>query len=148
MKTRKLILTTITGLIGLTGLTLFADTPSILTDTGDTEAQQTARQVLRAPAQTADVVLNQLNDGIERIFGNQNPQAILDAMGPKAAKVFALNGAFGQMVAQLLQSEGDTVRLARLQAILSRIPAHTIHEDGTVTLDPVPEPEPSPTPEP
>lgn len=138
-------LTTLLSIAGLTGLT---HAQSLLTDTGDTQAQATARQVLRTPAQTADVILGQLNDGVERIFSNQNPQAVLDALGTQAGKVFAINAAFSQMVAQLLTSEGDTVRLARLQAILARIPAHTVHEDGTVTIDPVPEPEPSPTPEP
>lgn len=98
-----------------------------------------ARQVLAVPGQTADVILGQLADGTERLFGSENPQAVLDALGPNAAKVFALNAAFAQMVAQLLTQESDTVRLARLQAILARIPAHTIHEDGTVTIDPVPE---------
>lgn len=141
MKNHTLLIAT--GLIGLTALTTaWADAPSsILTDTGDTPAQATARQVLRAPAQTADVILGQINDGIGRIFSSENPQAVLEAMGTNAGKVFAINAAFAQMVAQLLTQEGDTVRLARLQAILSRIPAHTIHEDGTVTLDPVPEPQ-------
>lgn len=69
------------------------------------------------------------------LWGSSNPQAVLDAMGGNAGKVFALNAAFSQVVAQLLTQEGDTARLARLQAILSRIPAHTIHEDGTVTID-------------
>lgn len=114
---------------------------SLLTTPPETEAQTRARQVLKVPGQTADVILGQLADGTERLFGSENPQAVLDALGPNAAKVFALNAAFAQMVAQLLASEGDTVRLARLQAILARIPAHTIHEDGTVTLDPVPEPQ-------
>lgn len=142
MKNHTLLIA-ITGLISLSALTAaWADAPSsILTDTGDMAAQATARQVLRAPAQTADVILGQLNDGIGRIFGNENPQAVLDAMGSNAAKVFAINSAFSQMVAQLLTSENDTVRLARLQAILARIPAHTIHQDGTVTIDPVPEPD-------
>lgn len=137
---KKLILATATGLIGLT--TAWADAPSsILTDTGDTPAQRTARQVLAVPGKTADVILGQLNDGIDRIFSSENPQAVLEAMGTNAGKVFAINATFAQMVAQLLTQEGDTVRLARLQAIMARIPAHTIHEDGTVTIDPVPEPQ-------
>lgn len=143
---KKTLLTTLS--IGLAfAVSAPLNAQSILTDTGDTAAQATARQVLRVPSQTADVILNQLQDGMDRLWGAQDPQAVLDAMGGNAGKVFALNAAFSQMVAQLLTSEGDMVRLARLQAILSRIPAHTVHEDGTVTIDPVPEPEPSPTPE-
>lgn len=113
---------------------------SLLTTPPETEAQTRARQVLAVPGQTADVILGQLADGTGRIFSSQNPQAVLDALGTNAGKVFAINATFARMVAQLLTSEGDTVRLARLQAILSRIPAHTIHEDGTVTIDPPPAP--------
>ncbi len=134
------------GLALAASITLNAQ--SILTDTGDTPAQATARQVLRTPGQTADVILGQLQDGMDRLWGAPDPQAVLDAMGPRAAQVFALNASFAQMVAQLLTQEGDTARLVRLQGILSRIPAHTVHEDGTVTIDPVPEPEPTPEPTP
>jgi len=130
------------GLAVMAGGILHAQ--SVLTDTGDTPAQATARQVLRTPGQTADVILGQLQDGMDRLWGAPDPQAVLDAMGTKAGKVFALNTAFAGMVAALLTQEGDTARLARLQGILSRIPAHTVHEDGTVTIDPVPEPTPEP----
>lgn len=134
--------------LALTVSITIGNAQSILTDTGDTQAQATARQVLRTPGQTADVILGQLQDGMDRLWGSPNPQAVLDAMGGNAGKVFALNAAFSQMVAQLLTQEGDTARLARLQGILARIPAHTVHEDGTVTIDPVPEPEPTPEPTP
>lgn len=145
-KTKTLTKAIVIGLTGLMGLTAWADS-SLLTTPPETEAQTRARQVLKVPGQTADVILGQLSDGMERLWGAPDPQAVLDALGTKAGAVFALNSAFAQVVANLLTQEGDTARLARLQAILSRIPAHTIHEDGTVTIDPVPVPEPSPTPE-
>lgn len=121
------------GLVLAASITLHAQ--SILTETGDAPAQATARQVLRAPGQTADVILGQLSDGMDRLWGAPDPQAVLDAMGTRAGQVFAINTQFAQMVATLLTQQGDTARLARLQAILARIPAHTVHEDGTVTID-------------
>lgn len=114
---------------------------SLLTEPPETPAQASARAVLAAPAETADVLLGQMADAYSRLWDTPDPQAVLNAMGTKAAAVFAINAAFGQMVSALLTAEGDTERLTRLAALQAKIRPHTIHPDGTVTLNPPEEPE-------
>ena len=131
-------------LAALAALTLHANAQSLLTTEPETSAQRTARELLLAPAQTRDVLINQLDDASQRLWSAPDPAAVLAALGDKAASVFAINQAFGELVAGFLTAQGDTSGLARLAAITGRTPAITINEDGTVTIDPVPEPTPEP----
>ena len=128
-------------LAALAALTLHANAQSLLTTEPETQAQRTARELLIAPTQTRDVILNQLDDASQRLWSAPDPAAVLVALGTQAASVFAINQAFGELVAGFLTAQGDAAGLARLVAIQSRTPAITINEDGTVTIDPVPEPE-------
>ena len=125
-------------------LTLNATAQSLLTTEPETPAQRTARELLIAPTQTRDVILNHLDDASQRLWSAPDPAAVLAALGTKAASVFAINQSFGELVAGFLTAQGDAAGLARLVAIQSRTPAITINEDGTVTIDPVPEPTPEP----
>jgi len=129
-------------LAALAALTLHGHAQSLLTTEPETQAQRTARELLIAPAQTRDALLNQLDDASQRLWSAPDPAAVLAALGDKAASVFAINQAFGELVSGFLTAQGDAVGLARLAAINGRIPAITINEDGTVTIDPVPEPTP------
>lgn len=129
-------------LAAIAALTLHAHAQSLLTTEPETQAQRTARELLLAPAQTRDVLINQLDDASQRLWSAPDPAAVLVALGDKAASVFAINQAFGELVAGFLTAQGDAAGLARLMAIQGRTPAITINEDGTVTIDPVPEPEP------
>lgn len=125
-------------------LTFTANAQSLLTEPVQTPEQASAERVLAAPAQTRDVILGQLNDAFGQLWDNPNPQGVLDAMGTKAARLFLINAKFAAILGQLLTEEGDAAGLARFQAMLAKIPAHTINPDGTVTITP----QPSPTPEP
>jgi len=107
---------------------------SLLTEQPETPAQRVARELLAAPMQTRDVLLNQLNDASLRLWSSADPAAVLAALGDKAASLFALNQQFGELVGALLASEGDSAGLARLTAINGRILPLDVHEDGTVTL--------------
>jgi len=131
-------------LAALAALTLNATAQSLLTTEPETQAQRTARELLIAPTQTRDVILNHLDDASQRLWSAPDPAAVLAALGTKAASVFAINQSFGELVAGFLTAQGDAAGLARLAAINGRIPAITINEDGTVTIDPVPEPTPEP----
>ena len=128
-------------LAALAALTLHANAQSLLTTEPETQAQRTARELLIAPTQTRDVILNQLDDASQRLWSAPDPAAVLVALGDKAASVFAINQAFGELVAGFLTAQGDAAGLARLAAINARTPPITINEDGTVTIDPVPEEE-------
>ena len=131
-------------LAAIAALTLHGNAQSLLTTDPETGAQRTARELLIAPAQTRDVLINQLDDASQRLWSSPDPAAVLAALGDKASSVFAINQAFGALVAGFLAAQGDAAGLARLVAIQARTPAITINADGTVTIDPVPEPEPEP----
>ena len=121
-------------------LTVNATAQSLIGISPETPAERTARELLAAPTQTRDVLLGQLDDASQRLWNSPDPTAVLAALGADAAALFRDNADFGTMVAQFLTLKNDTAGLARLQIIARRIPAHTVHEDGTVTLDPVPTP--------
>jgi hypothetical protein len=140
MKTK---LTLIASAVLLT-ITPLLHAQSLLTTSPETDAQIRAREVLVAPAQTRDVLLNQLNDATSRLWDAPDPQAVLDVIGPKAAELFTLNQAFAGIIAQLLTVNGDTAGLARLQGIAAKIKPHVVNQDGTVTILPTPTPEPTP----
>jgi hypothetical protein len=62
------------------------------------------------------------------------PSEKLAGLGTRAARLFQISGARHVTLIQALEfSRPDLV--AEIQAKLVTIPAHTIHEDGTVTLD-------------
>ncbi len=108
----------------------------------ETPAERTARELLAAPTQTRDVLLNQIDDASLRLWNSPDPSAVLVALGPNAAALFADNADFGALVAQFLAAKNDAAGLARLQAIAARTPPVTIHGNGTVTINPTPTPEP------
>lgn len=115
---------------------------SLLTEQTETPAQRVARELLAAPMQTRDVLLNQLNDASLRLWSSADPSAVLVALGEKASSLFAINADFGQLVGAFLLAQGDTEGLARLGAMQARMQAITLHPDGTVTIDPVADPAP------
>jgi len=132
---------TLSILVALVALTLNANAQSLLATEPETPAERTARELLIAPTQTRDVILNQLDDASQRLWSAPDPAAVLVALGTRAASVFAINQSFGELVAGFLTAQGDADGLARLAAINARTPPITINEDGTVTIDPVPEEE-------
>ena len=123
--------------------TLHLNAESFLTEQPETPAQRTARELLVAPRQTRDALINQLDDASQRLWSNSDPAAVLVALGNKAARLFAINAEFGQLVGAFLTAQGDAEGLARLAAIQARTPAVTLNADGTVTIDPIPAPTPN-----
>ena len=61
------------------------------------------------------------------------------ALGPRAVELFSLYEAFMTSTRALLVASGDTAAVAELDALAALVPAHTKHQDGTVTIT---EPEP------
>ena len=107
---------------------------SLLTEQPETQAQRVARELLAAPMQTRDVLLNQLDDASLRLWSNADPASVLLALGDKASSLFTINAEFGQLVGAFLLAQGDTEGLARLGAMQARMQSVTLHPDGTVTL--------------
>jgi hypothetical protein len=139
MKTKHLIIAACVA-----ALTVTANAQSLLTTQPETSAQRTARELLAAPAQTRDVILNQISDANDRLWLSTDPQAVLNELGPKAGPLLQFNADFATLLAQVLTAQSDTASLARLQAIAAKAKPLTVHGNGTVTINP----EPSPTPEP
>lgn len=139
MKTRNLILAAFAALTLLGNM----HAQSLLTEQPETPVQRTARELLIAPRQTRDVLLNQLDDASQRLWSSPDPQAVLDALGPKAGPLFNINSAFGQLVGAFLTAQGDAEGLQRLGAIAARLRPHTVHADGTITITPLPTPTPT-----
>lgn len=84
-----------------------------------------------------------LEQGLRETWGSgADPQGVCDAWGSAAAVYFASNAAFVTFLITQLTALGDTDGLARVQAALALVPAHTLNEDGTVTItSPEPDPE-------
>ena len=117
---------------------------TILTTTPETPSQAAARRLIEGIQSTKRAILAELRHNVAILWDNADPQAVLDALGPQAAEVFALNSAFAQFVGTMLAQAGDDASLAELQRILAKVRPSTIHPDGTVTIDPEPEPTPEP----
>lgn len=117
---------------------------SILTTNPETPSQAAARRLVEGIQSTKRAILAELRHNVGILWDDADPQAVLDALGPQAGQVFALNTAFGTFIYGMLAEAGDAEGLAELQRILAKVKPSTIHEDGTVTIDPEPEPEEEP----
>ena len=125
-------------------LTYTANAQSLLTTAPETPSQRAAREILAAPAQTRDVILNQISDANDKLWLSENPQAVLDELGPKAGPLLQFNADFAALLAAVLTAQSDTASLARLQAIAAKAKPLTVHGNGTVTINPTPTPTPDP----
>jgi phosphoglycolate phosphatase-like HAD superfamily hydrolase len=108
-----------------------------------------ALQIKRGVAQLAEHLIISWNQSFDKLWNNPRatPAELLEELGTDAAEVFQLSAATVQFLATILtgrrQAELDLI-LAKVQSI----PPFTVHQDGSITLDPVAEPEPDPEPEP
>lgn len=119
---------------------------SLLTQQPETSEQKAARELLVAPREMRDVVIAHLDDSVERLWQHKNPQGVLDAMGTRAASLFAINEDFIALIAQFLNDNGDDEGLLKLQSVTAKIKPHTISQSGSVTINPEPTPAPESAP--
>jgi len=105
--------------------------PSLLTP-----AQQTAIALQDGIEAMKRSILADLAFNVSTLEQSQDPQGTLDLLGAAASKPFAFFSAISTVAGQILTEAGDTDGLAQLLAIVARVPAHTVNEDGTVTLTP------------
>ena len=112
---------------------------SILTNqsvSDEQKLQRRATQIKSAPRQLAEMMMSQWLSSFDALWksGEFTPAQKLAALGTDAAEIFALNSQFVTfMVTQLTGKRDDLV--AAIQAKVATIPACTIHEDGTVTIN-------------
>lgn len=114
---------------------------SILTTPPETPAQQAARETVQAiqAARTAQIGI--LRDGVSRLWDSPDPAGALIVLGPNAAEVVAIYQSLVTYLTTVLTAAGDTDGLAQVAAISAKVPPLTVHQDGTVTINP-PDPEP------
>lgn len=99
--------------------------------TEEQKAQQVAQRVTQLAQQTYTNLLAAQKQGIQVFWNNPrgvSPQAIANALGTKAGKVFQLHGALTEAIVQIAAIDGVTPDIS--------LPtnAFTINEDGTVTI--------------
>jgi hypothetical protein len=105
----------------------------------ETPAERQARLIVESVESSKSAILGELRHNFRLLWDSPDPQAVIDELGPRAALLFAINGRLTQYVLTELSLAGDTAAIAEVQALLARIPAHTVNEDGTVTLLPTEE---------
>jgi hypothetical protein len=110
----------------------------------ETPAERQARLIVESVESSKNAILGEFRHNFRLLWDSPDPQAVLDALGPRAGLLFAINSRLTAYILNELTLANDTAAIAEVNALLARIPAHTINEDGTVTLI---EPEPEPTPE-
>lgn len=106
------------------------------TITDEQKLQRRIDQIKAAPKQLAETMMNQWLASFNALWmsGEFTPAQKLAALGTDAAEIFALNSQFVTfMVTQLTGKRDDLV--AAIQAKVASMPACTIHEDGTVTIN-------------
>lgn len=85
----------------------------------------------------AETLLKQWEQAFDTLWIEKDgitPTMRLEQLGDAAAELFEANAAMITFVVGMLQGKDDAT-VAKLMAKVATIPAHTVHEDGTVTLD-------------
>lgn len=136
---KKLIL-----LLALAAFTHTASAQSLLTTPPETTEQRTARTLVEGMQATKRVILREFGQNVATLWDSPNPQGALDILGAGGSEAFRRSEQMATFLNTILTESGDTAGLAELAAILAKVKPVTVHEDGTVTINP----EPTPTPEP
>lgn len=112
----------------------------------ETPSQRATRAFIESVNAAAESRVRHWQAAFRRLWSpaESTPAEILALLGTGAAQVFAMNAAEASDIVAQLTAYGQTDQAAQVTALLATIPSHTIHADGTVTLDPVPDPEPIP----
>lgn len=116
-------------------------TPRVETQT---PAERAAAEVRAAPARIANALFRQLDHALDYLWSNKggvSPEEKLEALGTDAVDLFWLSHQTVGFLMGITDGLENDPRRARIDELLSRIPTHTKHPDGRITINPVPEPE-------
>lgn len=97
---------------------------------------ETAR-IKNAPRRLIDTMVREWEPAFNLMWsstGGITPTMRLAAIGEDAAELFASNTAFATFLVANLTGKDDAM-VAHIMGKLAQIPAYTIHEDGTATID-------------
>lgn len=98
------------------------------------KATMRANQVRSNAAQSAQNVIRDWESSFDLIWLSEDPAAVLAELGTDAKEVFDVSSATVELMGKLLPNNLDE-EWERVQARLSTIPAYTVAEDGSITLD-------------
>jgi hypothetical protein len=110
---------------------------TLLGDPPETPDERQARLIIESVESSKSAFMGELRHNFKLLWDYPNPQGVLDALGPRASKLFGINSRLTQYIATELTLANDTATLAELQAMLALIPPYEINEDGTVAILPV-----------
>jgi hypothetical protein len=137
---------TLLTLAALAACTVTVTAQSLLTDTPITPEKRAAVQLAEGIQSSKRAMLGELRHNISIVWDAPNPQAIIDELGTQAAEAFWLSNELATFLQNIMTAGNDTAGLAEVAAILAKVQPVTVHEDGTVTVDPTPTPTPTPEP--
>jgi len=85
----------------------------------------------------AEQIVRQWETAFDQLWTERNgvtPAMRIAEIGTDAAELFGANEALVTFLAGMLTGKDDAL-IASIMAKVATMPPHTIHEDGTVTLD-------------
>jgi len=94
-------------------------------------------QLKATPRQMMELLVNQWNFAYDSLWssrGDITPAQKLLALGTDAAELFDTSAALTTFIISQCSGKRDDI-VAAMTAKIAAIPAHTIHPDGTITLD-------------
>lgn len=98
--------------------------------------QRRVQEIKSAPRKLAEQMYQQWEQSFNALWSSERftPQQKLQALGTDAEELFELNSVFVTfMITQLSGKRNDLVQA--IQEKVATIPAYTVNNDGTVTLD-------------
>ena len=101
-------------------------------------ALRATTQIKNRTARLAETIIREWEHAFDALWNNPNatPEQVLAELGTDAAEAFELSGATVQFLSVILPNRLDD-EWARLQGKVAAKPATTVHEGGSVTIDPV-----------
>lgn len=99
-----------------------------------TEAEESRDRLIQSVQQLVQSVVVQWRRSYSILWEGSDPAAVLELLGEDAAELFALNTALVTFMLSELSGKRDDLA-QEISDLVAAIPAHTVHQDGTVTLD-------------
>jgi len=107
---------------------------SLLTSPPETPYQTAARETILGMQAIRNANLGMLRDLLERTFGTDNHQFVMDQFLDKSVSIVSNYEGMREWMHSMLTLNGDEAGLSELHAIDAMRPDYQKNEDGTVTI--------------
>ena len=95
-----------------------------------------ANRINSITVSSSEKLINGITKSLSLIWESDDPQGVLDALGTDAKELFEINTETLNFLTTVLAGKRDE-DLEKIAEKVAKILPHTIHEDGTVTIDEV-----------